>query len=213
MRPLPAARLGGGEVLIFAMACVVVGVVYLYFTTNALAALVAAATWLLYAVVYTPLKSRTAWNTHIGAVAGAMPVLIGAAAVGGRWQPAAVLFSLLLLWQFPHFMAIAWLYREQYARAGLKMAPVVDPSGRIARLQAVFSALALLPLSFYAAWHYPPGETQVYMLAALLLGAGQLACAIAFCVWMNNVTARWLLRASLIYLPALMLLLIALPLL
>lgn len=212
-RPLPASRLTGGEVLVFAGVCVISGLVYLAASLNWLTAIIGALTWVMYVLIYTPLKSRSAWNTHVGAIAGAMPVLIGAAATGGSGQPALVLFSILLLWQFPHFMAIAWLYRDEYARAGLKMAPVVDPSGRIAGVQAVLCALALLPLSFFAAWHYPPHDATIFMLAALVLGGGQLACAIAFCLAMNCRTAKLLLRASLIYLPALLLLLIALPLL
>jgi protoheme IX farnesyltransferase len=211
-RPLPAGRLSVLEVFAFSGICILAGIAYLLALVNVPAAAVAAATWLAYVVLYTPLKYRTAWNTHVGAVAGALPVLIGAAAVGGRWEPAIALFCILLLWQFPHFMAIAWLYREQYARAGMKMAPVVDATGRTAGLQAVLSALALLPLCLWAAVQFPPSQAATFMVVGLLLGAAQLAFAIAFCVNMNTTTARLLLRASLVYLPTLLLLLIALPL-
>lgn len=212
-RPLPAGRLAPGEALAFAGLTGVAGVVYLAAALGWLPTLFAAGTWAIYVLAYTPLKSRTVWNTHVGAIAGAMPVLIGAAATGGRWQPAAVLFCIVLLWQFPHFMAIAWMYRRQYAQAGLQMSPVVDPSGRRAGLQAVVCALMLLPLSFLAAArYYPPLDATAFMLAALLLGGGQLVFAIAFCLRTSDATARWLLRASLVYLPSLLILLMALPL-
>jgi protoheme IX farnesyltransferase len=212
-RPLPARRLSGGEVIVFSVICGVVGFAYLFALVNTLAALVGAATWITYVLFYTPLKSRTPLNTHVGAVSGALPVLIGAAAVSGRPAPALALFAILLFWQFPHFMAIAWIYREDYARAGLKMSPVVDPSGRSAGLTAVLNALALLPLSYFAVAHYPPADAAVFLVVALVLGAAQLACALAFC-WRRDVaSARRLLRASLVYLPVILLLLIALPLL
>jgi protoheme IX farnesyltransferase len=212
-RPLPAGRLSVTEVITFSVVCGIAGGAYLLLLVNWLAAAVGAATWITYVLLYTPLKSRTPFNTHVGAVSGALPVLIGAAAVSGRMEPALALFGILLFWQFPHFMAIAWIYREEYARAGLQMSPVVDPSGRSAGLTAVLNALVLLPLSYFAVAHYPPWEAGVFLIAALVLGAGQLACALAFC-WRRDVTsARRLLHASLIYLPAILLLLIALPLL
>ncbi len=212
-RPLPAGRLSQREVLWFASVTIIAGIAYLLATAGWLPAVLAASTWLLYVVAYTPMKSRSIWNTHVGAIAGALPVLIGASAAGSYWQPAAALFCILLMWQFPHFMAIAWIYREDYAAAGAKMSPVVDPSGRHAGLQAVVCALMLLPLSFLAATgHYPMFDAGVFMLAALVLGTGQLMCAIAFCLNTNDTTARLLLRASLVYLPSLLILLIALPL-
>jgi protoheme IX farnesyltransferase len=212
-RPLPAGRLSSVEVITFSVVTGIAGVAYLLLFTNTLSTLAGVATWITYVLLYTPLKSRTPFNTHVGAVSGALPVLIGAAAVSGRLEPALALFGILLFWQFPHFMAIAWIYREEYARAGLKMSPVVDPSGRSAGLTAVLNALVLLPLSYFAVAHYPPWEAGVFLVAALVLGAGQLACALAFCWRRDVVSARRLLRASLIYLPAILLLLIALPLL
>ena len=212
-RPLPAGRLTSGEVLLFATLTIIAGITYLLFTVGWLPVLFAALTWGIYVWAYTPLKSRSHWNTHVGAIAGAMPVLIGASATGSHWQPAAALFCILLLWQFPHFMAIAWIYRKDYAAAGMQMSPVVDPSGRHAGLQAVVCALMLLPLSFLAATgHYPPLDAFIFMSAALLLGTAQLICAIAFCLQLNDTSARLLLRASLVYLPCLLILLIALPL-
>jgi len=212
-RPLPAGRLAEAEVLLFAALTMFAGVVYLGATLGWWPLCFAVGTWAIYVLAYTPLKRCSSWNTHVGAIAGAMPVLIGASAAGGYWQPAAALFCILLLWQFPHFMAIAWIYRREYASAGLQMSPVVDPSGRHAGLQAVVCALMLLPLSFVAAAHYYPlWNATVFMSAALALGSGQLLCAIAFCLHMNDATARLLLRASLVYLPSLLILLMALPL-
>ena len=212
-RPLPAGRLSEQEVLVFGAATLVAGVVYLSVTLGWWPLFFAGLSWVIYVLAYTPLKSRSHWNTHVGAVSGALPVLIGASATGSHWQPAAALFCILLLWQFPHFMAIAWLYREDYGAAGLKMSPVVDPSGRHAGLQAVVCALMLLPLSFLAATgHFPALDAFWFMSLALVLGTAQLACAIAFCLHMNDTTARLLLRASLVYLPSLLILLMALPL-
>ena len=212
-RPLPAGRLTEHEVLIFGTLMLVAGVAYVSLTLGLWPLLFAGLSWVVYVLLYTPLKSRSHLNTHVGAISGALPVLIGASATGSHWQPAAALFCILLLWQFPHFMAIAWLYRKDYGAAGLKMSPVVDPSGRHAGMQAVVCALMLLPLSFLAATgHFPAWDAFWFMLLALLLGTAQLACAIAFCLNMNDTTARLLLRASLVYLPSLLILLMALQL-
>lgn len=210
-RPLPAGRLSSVEVLTFGVVTIALGIVYLMLTVGWLTALLGAVTWLLYTMVYTPLKSRTSWNTAVGAVGGAMPVAMGWAAVGGEWgvRP-AILLLIVFLWQFPHFMAIAWLYRHQYAKAGLKMLTVVDPSGRRAGIQAVVMALVLLLVSL------APGLTTptagVYLAAAFLLGVGQLICSVLFLVHKDETSARRLLRASLVYLPALLVLLILFPL-
>jgi protoheme IX farnesyltransferase len=121
------------------------------------------------------------------------------------------LFLAVFLWQSPHFMAIAWIYRRQYGRAGLKMLTVVDPSGRKAGVQSVLAALALLPVSYFPAVDSP--TASLYLVGVFLLGAGQLGCAIAFLAKRDQVTARWLLRASLVYLPSFLILLMLLPLL
>jgi protoheme IX farnesyltransferase len=209
-RPLPAARLGGREVVIAGTLSSVIGAGYLALAVNVLTALLGAVTWLLYVGVYTPLKSRSPANTVVGAVAGAMPILMGWTAVGGRLNlSAATLFLIVFLWQFPHFMAIAWIYRRQYAAAGLKMLPVVDPTGFRAGAQALVAALALVPVSLLPALISFAGPT--YFVWALVLSLGQLLCAAAFLLRMNEYTARTLLRASLIYLPALLLWLTAGP--
>lgn len=209
-RPLPAARLGGREVVAAGTLSTVVGIVYLSWCVNWLTAALGALTWLLYVVIYTPLKSRSPTNTAVGAVAGAMPILMGWTAVGGRLDTsAATLFLIVFLWQFPHFMAIAWIYRGQYAAAGMKMLPVVDPSGLRAGAQAVIAALALVPVSLLPAVISFAGST--YFVWALLLSVGQLLCAAAFMFRMNDHTARVLLRASLVYLPGLLIWLTAGP--
>ena len=211
-RPLPSGRLANQEVLFFGAWTLAAGLGYLALTAGWMTASLGALTWALYVFAYTPLKSRTHLNTAVGAVAGAMPVLIGWAAVGGRFDLRAMtLFLTVFLWQFPHFMAIAWIYRRQYGRAGLKMLTVVDPSGRKAGVQSVLAALALLPVSYFPAVDSP--AASLYLVGVFLLGAGQLGCAIAFLAKRDQVTARWLLRASLVYLPSFLILLMLLPLL
>jgi protoheme IX farnesyltransferase len=209
-RPLPAARLSGREVTAIGTLASAAGTVYLGLFVNWLTAALGALTWLIYVCVYTPLKSRSPSNTAVGAVAGAMPVLMGWTAVGGRLNlSAATLFLIVFLWQFPHFMAIAWIYRRQYAAAGLKMLPVVDPSGWRAGSQAVMAALALVPVSLLPSVISFAGPA--YFVWALLLSVGQLLCAVLFLTRMSDQTARVLLRASLVYLPSLLLWLTAGP--
>jgi heme o synthase len=209
-RPLPAGRLSSRQVLMFGTLTGVAGVAYLLGTVNALTAALAATTWFLYVCVYTPMKGYTPLNTVVGAVAGGLPILMGWAAVGGRMGLAsATLFLIVFLWQFPHFMAIAWIYRGQYAEAGMRMLPVVDPTGRRAGRQAVLAALVLVPVSLVPAVVNFAGP--VYFAAALALGLGQLACAASFLAARNDRTARVLLRASLVYLPALLAMLIVGP--
>ena len=206
-RPLPAGRLHAAEVLVFGAVAIVAGVGYLAWMVNFLTALLGLATWLLYAWIYTPLKSRTPANTAVGAVAGALPVLMGWCSVGAPLgMEALTLFLIVYLWQFPHFMAIAWIYRQQYAQAGLQMLPVVDPSGRRAGIQALISALALLPVSLLPTAMHLAGPA--YLVGALLLGLGQLAIAVWFMRRLHEESARGLLRASLVYLPALWMLLV-----
>ena len=214
-RPLPSGRLGGGQVLWFAVLTVVVGIGYLAVATNPLTAALGLATWLIYVWVYTPLKPRTTLNTPVGAIAGALPVLMGWTAGGMPLDGRAVaLFWIVFLWQFPHFMAIAWIYRRQYGAAGLKMSPVVDPSGRRAGLLAVWLAAALVPVSLLAAtWGGGSGMVTMLLVAAVaVLGLGQLACAVAFRRRMDEPSARRLMRASVVYLPALLVLLLLAPL-
>jgi protoheme IX farnesyltransferase len=206
-RPLPGGRLSGTEVVLFAIVTILLGAAYLLYFVNWQAAGWGMLTWLTYVWIYTPLKVLSPINTFVGAIAGALPMMIGWSAVGGEMDVrAGAMFLIVFLWQFPHFMAIAWLYRHQYERAGMQMLPVVDPSGLRAGVQAVLAASALLPTSLLPALNMP-GVTW-YLALALVLGLAQLVCAVSFCVHRNEVSARWLLRASLVYLPALMILLV-----
>jgi len=216
-RPLPTGTLAPAQALWFGVGLALAGVLELLLTTNILAASLAALTSVLYLGVYTPLKTRTPLNTVVGAVAGALPTLMGwtavggslSFAVGGRGLQAATLFLIVYLWQFPHFMAIAWIYRRQYAAAGLKMLTVVDPSGRRAGGQAVAAALALtavslVPVAQYAGW--------IYFGSALALGLAYLAASARFGWRRDEASARRLLAISLVYLPVLLALLMFVPL-
>ena len=209
-RPMPAGRLNSRQVLSFGAATIVIGTLQLAITVNLLTALLGLLTWFLYVWVYTPLKAHTSANTAIGAIAGAMPVLMGWSAVAPLDLKAFALFLIVFLWQFPHFMAIAWIYRDQYAAAGLKMLPVVDPSGHRAGAQAVVAALLLVPVSLVPAVQNLAGP--MYFGWALTLSIAQFLCAVAFYVRLDEASARRLLRASLIYLPLLMILLMLGPL-
>jgi protoheme IX farnesyltransferase len=170
------------------------------------------ATWLVYVVAYTPLKTASPANTAVGAIAGALPVLIGWTATGVALDERALALTLVLfLWQFPHFMAIAWLYRHEYARAGHQMLTVVDPSGRRAGWQAVLSALALIPVSLVPVLDNPGLGSVLFLAVASMLGLGQMALAAAFWHDPTEVRARLLLRASLVYLPTLLAMLMLVP--
>jgi len=210
-RPLPAGRLSNYQVVRFSVLTIVAGVAYLALAVSLRTAALGLLTWTLYVWVYTPLKTLTPINTTVGAVAGALPVLMGWAATGAPLDLRAwSLFLIVFLWQFPHFMAIAWMYRGQYAEAGLKMLSTVDPTGFRSGAQAIVAALALIPVSLVPCLSQPAGG--VYFAWALLLGAIQLACAIYFFTQLSERAARRLLLASLVYLPAMMGLLVLGPL-
>ena len=208
IRPLPSGRLQPAEVLVFGSLLGLIGVSYLALTLSHLtAALVATVTFLLYVAVYTPLKRRTPLNTLIGAVPGALPPIIGWCAVRGEiTHEAALLFLILFLWQVPHFLAIAWIYREEYARAGLRMLPVVDSDGRRTAQNMILYCLALLAVSLQPVLLGEAG--LLYLGGAVLLGLTFLATAVGFQRWRSHCQARRVLRASLIYLPGLLALLL-----
>jgi len=211
-RPLPAGRLSSGEALAFAAVTLAAGCVYLALLVNLACLAWALLTWALYVLAYTPLKTISPTNTAVGAVAGALPVLIGWSATGAAIDQRAIALTLLLfLWQFPHFMAIAWLYRHDYARAGYQMLTVVEPTGRRAGWQAVLAALALVPVSIVPVLAAPGLGSVLYLAGALLLGAGQLALAAWFWQHADDARARLLLRASLVYLPTMLVMLMLAP--
>jgi protoheme IX farnesyltransferase len=217
-RPLPSGRLQISQAVSFGMITLAIGLVELAALVNVMTALLGGLTWLLYVGLYTPLKAKTAANTAVGAVAGALPVLIGWAAVGASFSftggplpdgmYVAALFLIVYLWQFPHFMAIAWIYRRQYAAAGFQMLTVVDPTGRRAGAQAVLGALALVPISLLPALQMP---SRVYLAGAISLGIAYLVAAALFCWRRDQRSARFLLQTSLVYLPALLVLLVLSP--
>jgi heme o synthase len=207
-RPLPAGRLLPVEVLVFGIVLGVAGVAYLALALKTpTAAIVAAVTFLTYVGVYTPLKRVTPLNTLIGAVPGALPPLIGWTAIRGELTGEAVgLFLILFLWQVPHFLAIAWIYREDYAKAGLLMLPVVDRGGRQTGQQVVTYCVALVPVSLVPTLYGSAGP--LYVIGAVVLGLGFLAAGIGFARAKTTAHARHLMRASLLYLPGLLALLL-----
>jgi protoheme IX farnesyltransferase len=201
-RPLPSGRLRPGEALGYGLALTSTGLAALAWGAGALAALVALVTWATYLFVYTPLKPKTSLSTVVGAFPGALPPVIGWAAARGALEPGAfVLFAILFLWQIPHFLAIAWIYRDDYARGGLPMLPVLDPDGRITGRQAVANSLALLVVSLTPTAAGLAGAT--YLLAAVALGLGFSAVAVWAAAARTPRVARFLFLASLVYLPAL----------
>lgn len=202
-RPLPAGRMTVVEALAVSLSLAASGLVYLITLVNLLAAALAGLTLLLYLVAYTPLKRRTPLNTLVGAVPGAIPPMIGyAAARGGLDLAGWLLFVILFVWQLPHFFSIAWLYREDYARAGYRMLSVVDPTGGSTGRQTVGYTGLLLLVSLIPTLVGLAGPG--YLAAAALLGVGLLIVAVRFAAARTRAAARALLIASIAYLPLLM---------
>lgn len=199
-RPIPSGRVLSGRALVFGVGLSLAGLTYLALLVDSTVALWAGASWVFYVACYTPLKSRSAWQLPVGAVAGAMPMLIGGAVADALRSPLPwVLFAIVFLWQFPHALAIGWLYRDQYARAGLRVAAVVDPTGRLAGRLATAGALLLLPVSLL-----PLLLQKASIGFALWAGAGgilYLLLAVQFWRERTDRRARQLLRASFLYLP------------
>lgn len=206
-RPLPAHRLEPREVAAFGSLLGIGGVFYLAFLTpHVLAALVAGFTFVTYVFVYTPLKRVTTLNTLVGAIPGALPPVIGWSAVRGSIGPEVVaLFLVVFLWQVPHFLAIAWIYRHEYARAGLVMLPTVDPDGDVTGRQMIAYCMALVPVSLVPVFLGRTGS--LYMWGAAALGLAFLGFAVQFMRCRSTKAARHVLRASLVYLPVLLALL------
>lgn len=201
-RPLPSGRMQPATVAIFGGACSVLGLVYLATLVNPLTSVVGAVTSVSYLFIYTPLKRVTWVNTLVGAIPGALPPLMGWTAArnelsGEGWA----LFAILAFWQIPHFMAIAWLYRDEYAKAGFVMLPNIDATGSRTAQQSVSNTLALLlaslcPFAFGL-------DGKIYLAAALILGFGYFWCAVRFAQQLTAPRAKQLFFASIIYLPLL----------
>jgi protoheme IX farnesyltransferase len=201
-RPLPSGRLSALEALWFGLVVTTTAELYLGLFVNLLTAVLGLTVIAGYLFVYTPLKTRTSLSTALGAFPGAMPPLIGWAAARGEVDIAAwVLFAILFLWQFPHFLAIAWMYREDYGRAGIRMLPVVEPDGRVTGQQIITYSLMLVPVSLLPAILGISGK--FYLVAALALGLLFLATSIRAAISKSNQHARQLLLASVLYLPLL----------
>jgi protoheme IX farnesyltransferase len=202
-RPLPSGLLQPREALLFGLALCVAGALDLYFSAGILASGLGVVTSVSYLLAYTPLKRKTVWATFVGAFPGAIPPMIGwVAATGSLDRGAWLLFAILFLWQFPHFHAIAWMYREDYARAGILMLPVVDPQGTRTFRQIILFAVALVGVSLLPA---------MMGLAGILYFFGALVTSTALvqvCLWAasnrSNSRAKWLMHATVLHIPVLL---------
>jgi len=202
-RPLPAGHVTPDSVLMFGVGMVIGGLAWLSWGANLLAAVLGAATVASYLFVYTPLKRITVLNTLVGAVPGALPPLIGWAAATGELSAAGwALFAIVFFWQLPHFMAICWLYRDDYSSAGFRMLSGQDPEGHRTAASALRNTMALLLISFLPFVQRTSGGW--YLLVAAVLGFVFLACAIRFARHLSARSARQLFFASILYLPLLL---------
>jgi heme o synthase len=206
-RPLPSGVLKPRQALLYGIALCLGGAIYLFFAAGTLASGLGVASCLSYLLAYTPLKKRTVWATFIGAFPGAVPPMIGWAAASGRLDLGAwLLFAILFFWQFPHFHAIAWMYREDYARAGIQMLPVVDPEGSRTFRQILVTAVALVGVSLLPSIAGIAGA--VYFFGALGLSVALLQV----CLWAasakTNFRAKWLMHATVAYIPLLLVLMV-----
>jgi protoheme IX farnesyltransferase len=201
-RPLPTGKLAPFEALLVGTGLTVVAEIYLALLVNQLTALFGLTVITGYLFMYTPLKTRTTLSTFVGAFPGAMPPLMGWTAASNEVATGAwVLFAILFLWQFPHFLAIAWMYREDYGRAGIRMLPVVEPEGRVTGQQIVAYTLMLVPVSLLPTMIGISG--RVYFYGAIVLGLLFLLSSISAALSKSRQQARRLLLASVLYLPLL----------
>ena len=214
-RPMATQRIGLVHGSLLGMLCIVCGSLFLAYTANLLTGLLTLLTAVSYVAVYTPLKRVSMIATFVGAFPGALPPLIGWTAARGtiEWQ-AVALFALLFVWQFPHFEAIGWLYRADYAKAGIKVTAVVSPGGRATAAQALFYAVLMIPVSLWPVWLGVSG--WIYGVAAIILGIGYLVYTIRFQritrglpLDESRTIARNLLKFSVLYLPLLLAAMIA----
>lgn len=206
-RPLPSGRLQPVPALLFGIALAVAGALEMGFGVNWLTAALGTLTLAMYLFLYTPLKQKTWWSTTVGAFPGAMPPLIGFAGAANHLTPEAwVLGAILFLWQFPHFYAIAWMYREDYSRAGIQMLPVVEPDGESTARQILLYSLALIPISLLPKFMGMTGT--IYLVGALLMGALFLYSGVQVLLDRTRIRARRVLLTSVVYLPVLYLLMV-----
>jgi protoheme IX farnesyltransferase len=209
-RPLPSGRLQPVTVMIFGGVCACAGLFYLALAVNLITSVIGAISLISYLFIYTPLKRVTWLNTAIGAIPGALPPLMGWTAARGELSAGGwALFAILTFWQLPHFLAIAWVYRDEYAKAGFKMLPVIDPEGHRTARQAVSHTLGLLPISLCPFLFHLTG--RYYLVGALVLGLAFLWFAIRFARQLESphtelavARARQLFFASILYLPLLL---------
>ena len=202
-RPLPSSRLSARSAVVFAFAASLAGVGWLLVTQPPTVPLLAVLSWCLYVLIYTPLKRISIWHTPVGALAGAMPILLGSATANAVCSPfSLILFGAVFFWQFPHTAAIGWIYREQYSHGQMKVAAIVDPSGRLAGWLAVIGALGAFLTSLFPITS--PTAGWFYGSIAVMLGLGQVIYSVKFLARPTDDHARRLWWMSLIYLPALL---------
>jgi protoheme IX farnesyltransferase len=206
-RPLPTARVTPNEALVFGIVQCVLAEVYLLTMVNTLTALLGLVVIVGYVLMYTPMKTRTSLSTVVGAIPGAMPPLMGWTSASNRITVVAwALFATQFLWQFPHFLSIAWLYRKQYANAGIKMVPVVEPSGKLTARQIVLFSIMLLPVSLAPFFFQVSGVA--FLIGGLVLGLWMLGVSIQTALSKSDKSARKLLLVSVVYLPLFFLLMV-----
>lgn len=206
-RPLPTGKIQPFEALLFGIVLIVSGTAYLYFAANFLTALLGWLTSVIYLAIYTPLKKHTAFCTVIGAIPGAAPPLMGWTAVRGELSlDSLLLFLLLFSWQFPHFLAIAMMYQDDYRRGGFHMLPANDITGKKTAVRILFSTFILVIISFLLTWTDLMGV--VYMTGAAILGAGLIWISFQLASFPSKAAARNVLKASVIYLPLMLALMV-----
>jgi heme o synthase len=206
-RPLPSGKLSATEALVFGTILCLISEIYLAFAVNYLTALLGLVVIVGYVFIYTPLKSRTSMSTAVGAIPGALPPLMGFTAASNEISIAAwTTFAILFFWQFPHFLAIAWMYRDQYAKAGILMLPVIEPSGKITARQIVIFAILTLIVSVLPFFFGFAGI--IYLVSAIILSLWFLYESVKMAREKSDKQAKKLLRVSVIYLPLIYLILV-----
>lgn len=207
-RPIPSGKLSLGQAILFGIILAATGILYLFLSVNFLTALLAMISLGLYLMVYTPLKRKTPLCTIIGAIPGAIPPVMGWTAMTNSIEFTALwLFAILFLWQLPHFLAIAWLYRQDYARGGFSLLPLYDPDGTRTGRHIILQSISLMVVSIL-----PPMLGlfgHAYLAGALILGAVFLVMAFRLAITKTNIAARYLLLTSVLYLPLLLVLMVA----